>query len=181
MIKAVRICKSYLTKLCLMKEPISPSLWGWVAALLNSAAVVLWRHLGNGGNWWTYPVTLQSQLIWAPLCNPVRRPQVGGRAVSRDTTRFHDFLHGLPCTYMNSGMSGGKGQTLLILKRWPMLRCPPNTDTHLTFSQKSVNKNNTRLSHIWQSGLIWSIWLIGSIYRSEVRPYFILPVLFSLF
>lgn len=181
MIKAVRICKSYLTNLCVMKEAISPSLWGWVAGLLTSAAVVLWRHLGNGGNWWTYPVTLESQLIWAPLCSLVRRPQVGGRAVSRDTTGFHDFLHGFHCTYMNSGMSGWKGQTLLILKCWPMLWCSPHTDTHLTFSRKSVNKNNTRLSHIWQSGLIWSIWVIGSIYWLEVRPYFRSLVLLCLF
>lgn len=99
MIKAVRLCKSYLTNLCLMKEDINPSLQGWVAGLLNSAAVVLWRHLGNAGNWWTYPVTLESQLIWAPLCSSVRRPQAGGRAVSRD---FHDFLHALRCTYMNT-------------------------------------------------------------------------------
>lgn len=180
MIKAVRICRSYLTNVCLMKEGVSPSLWGWVAGLLNSAAVVLWRRLGNGGNWWTYPVTLESQLMWAPRCSPVRRPQAGGRAVSRDTAGFHDFLHGLRCTYMNSGMSGWKGQTLLILKCCPMLRCSPHTDTHLTFSQNSVTKNNTKLSHIWQSGLIWSIWVIGSIYWSGVGPYFRSLVLFSL-
>lgn len=179
MIKAVRICKSYLTNLCLMKEAISPSLWGWVAGLLNSAAVVLWRRLGNGGNWWTYPVTLESQLIWAPLCSPVRLPQAGGRAVSRDTTGFHDFLHGLSCTYMNSGMSGWKGQTLLILKCLAYFKVL-STHKHLTFSQKSANRNNARLSQIWQSGLIWSIWVIGSIYWSEVRPYFRSLVLFYL-
>lgn len=127
-----------------------------------SAAVVLWRHLGNGGNWWTYPVSLQSQLMWAPLCSPVRRPQAGRRAVSRDTTGFHDFLHGLRCTYMNSGMSGWKGQTLLILKCWPMLRCSPHIDTHLTFSQKSVNKNYTRLI-ITSDNQGWSeaFWLLA--------------------
>lgn len=103
----------------------------------------------------------------------------GGRAVSRDTTGFHDFLHGLRCSYMNSGMSGWKGQTLLILKCRPMLRCSPHTDTHLTFSQKSVNKNNSRFTHIWQSGLIWSILVIGFIYWLEVRSYF--RSLFSLF
>lgn len=118
------------------------------------------------------PIRLRSRASWYELhsawCDVHRRE--GGRAlVSRGATGFHDFLHGLCCTYMKSGMSGWKGQTLLILECWPMLRCSPHTDTHLTFSQKSVNKNNTGLSHSWQSGLIWSIWVIGSIHWSEVR------------
>lgn len=62
--------------LCLIVGAMNPGLCDWVASLLNSAAVVFWRHLGNRGNWWTYPVTIaasetaaESKLIWAPLCS----------------------------------------------------------------------------------------------------------------
>lgn len=103
-IKALRICN--LSQNCkwvfLFRAFVSHGrrhepgpLWG-VASLLNSAAVVLWRHLGNRGNWRTYPVTLaasetaaQGKLIWAQLCSLVRRLSSTASSRRPGFTTFH--------------------------------------------------------------------------------------------
>lgn len=146
-----------------MEEAMNPGFCDWVASLLNSAAVVLWRHLGNRGNSWTYPLTLaasettaESKLIWAPLCSLVCRPQAGQPARQRVVS--DQILWLSTCValhiheHMNSGMSGWEGQILLILKCQigPCQNAPTHTHTH----QKSkVVKNNTLQSPTNQAWL----------------------------
>lgn len=78
-----------------MDEDLKPGLSDWVASLLNSAAVVLWGHLGNRGNWAI--LSGYTRCVWNRGWE-----QTNVSWTLQPAFRFDHFLHVLLRTYVKT-------------------------------------------------------------------------------